>query len=63
MSSATDKIKGKANEMAGKVKQGIGKAVGNDRMRAEGAFQESKGDAQQAIGKGKDAVKKAVDRV
>jgi uncharacterized protein YjbJ (UPF0337 family) len=61
MSSTTDKIKGVANEAAGNVKQAVGKAVGNDRLRAEGIAQEAKGDAQQAVGKAKDAVKKLVD--
>ena len=61
MSSTSDKIKGLANEAAGNLKQAAGKVVGNDRMRAEGIVQERKGEAQQAIGKGKDAIKKIVD--
>jgi uncharacterized protein YjbJ (UPF0337 family) len=61
MSSTSDKIKGMANEAAGNLKQGAGKLVGNDRMRAEGIVQERKGEAQQAVGKGKDAVKKIID--
>jgi uncharacterized protein YjbJ (UPF0337 family) len=60
--STTDKIKGYANEAAGNAKQAVGKAIGNDRMRADGAMQERKGEAQQAVGKAKDAVKKVVDR-
>ena len=39
MSSTSDKIKGYANEAAGTLKQGVGKAVGNDRLRAKGAAQ------------------------
>jgi uncharacterized protein YjbJ (UPF0337 family) len=62
MSSTTDKIKGVANEAIGNVKQGIGKATDNDRLRAEGKAQEIKGEAQQAVGKAKDAVKKVVDK-
>ena len=62
MSSTTDKIKGLANEAAGNVKQAAGKAVGNDRLQAEGIVQERKGEAQQAVGKVKDAVKKIVDK-
>ena len=61
MSSTTDKIKGVANEAAGNVKQAVGKAVGNDRLRAEGLAQEVKGEAQQTVGKAKDAVKKLVN--
>jgi uncharacterized protein YjbJ (UPF0337 family) len=62
MSSTSDKVKGLANEAAGNVKQAVGKAVGNDRLQAEGIAQEVKGDAQQAVGKAKDAVKKLVDK-
>ncbi|WP_018184314.1 CsbD family protein [Kaistia granuli] len=62
MSSTTDKIKGVANEAVGNVKQGIGKATDNDRLRAEGKAQEIKGEAQQAVGKAKDAVKNIVDK-
>jgi uncharacterized protein YjbJ (UPF0337 family) len=62
MSGTTDKIKGKANEIAGSVKKSVGKTVGNDRMTIEGAGQEIKGDVQQSVGKAKDAFKKAKDR-
>ncbi len=64
MSSTTDKAKGYANEAACKIKQGVGKAVGNDRLEAEGAAQEVKGNVQVGVGKVKDAAKdgaKAVD--
>lgn len=62
MSSTSDKIKGAANEAIGNVKQGVGKATDNDRLRAEGKAQEIKGEAQQAVGKAKDAVKNIVDK-
>ena len=62
MSSTGDKVKGMANEAAGNVKQGVGKATGSDKMRAEGVVQEKKGEAQQAVGNAKDAVKKGVDK-
>ena len=61
MSSNTDKMKGSANEAIGKAKQGVGNAVGSNKMKGEGALQEAKGDVQQAVGKTKDAIKKAVD--
>ncbi|MBA1294873.1 CsbD family protein [Pseudomonas lurida] len=59
MGSTADKAKGLANEAVGNVKQGVGKATDNDKLRAEGVVQEKKGEAQQAVGKTKDAVKKA----
>jgi uncharacterized protein YjbJ (UPF0337 family) len=63
MGRKTDQIKGYANEAAGKVRQGVGKAIGNDRMRAKGAAQEIKGEAQKAMGKAKGAIKGAADKV
>jgi uncharacterized protein YjbJ (UPF0337 family) len=64
MSSTTDKAKGYANKAAGKLKQEVGKVVGSDKMRAKGAAQALKGNAQVCIGKVKDAAKgaKAMDK-
>lgn len=62
MGSTTDKIKGYANEAAGKVKQAAGKALDKPDLEVEGIAQERKGEAQQALGKGKDAVKKLIDK-
>jgi uncharacterized protein YjbJ (UPF0337 family) len=62
MGSTTDKIKGATNEAVGKAKQGIGEAVGSDRLQGEGAVQEIKGKGQQALGDAKDATKDAVNR-
>ena len=62
MSSTGDKVKGMANEAAGNVKQGVGKATGNEKLRSEGVAQERKGEAQQAVGKAKDALKKGIDK-
>lgn len=58
MSGTSDKIKGAANEAVGNVKQGVGKATGNDELQAKGVVQEKKGEAQQVKGNVKDAVKK-----
>jgi uncharacterized protein YjbJ (UPF0337 family) len=63
MGSTSDKIKGMANEAAGNVKQGVGKATDNDRLHAEGKAQERKGEGQQIVGDAKDSVKKAVDKI
>ena len=62
MSSTTDKIKGYANEAAGAAKKVAGKAIDDDKMRAEGAAQEVAGKAQVGVGKAKDAVKNVVDK-
>ena len=57
----TDKIKGAANEAIGKAKQGIGEAIGSDRLQGEGAVQEVKGKGQKALGDAKQATKDAVN--
>ena len=51
MGSTTDKIKGASNEAIGKAKQGVGEAVGSDRLQGEGAIQELKGKGQKAVGR------------
>ena len=63
MGSTTDKIKGYTNKAVGKAKQGVGKVVGNDRLRAKGVAQEAKGDVQKTVGKAKGAIKGAADNV
>ena len=62
MGATTDKVKGAANEAMGKAKQGVGEAVGSDRLQGEGAIQEVKGKGQQALGDAKEATKDTVNR-
>jgi len=62
MSSTTDKIKGAANDAAGKVKEGVGRATDSDKLQAEGLAQQAKGKAQKGVGEAKDAVKSVVDK-
>ena len=63
MGSLTDRIKGYFNIGAGKAKQKAGTATGNDRMRASGAVQEGKGEAQRMTGQVKGAIKDAADKI
>ncbi|HEV7880128.1 CsbD family protein [Bradyrhizobium sp.] len=62
MGSTADKIKGATNEAMGKAKQGVGEAVGSDRLQGEGAVQEVKGKGQQVLGDAKEATKDAVNK-
>ena len=62
MGSASDKISGVANEAMGNVKQGIGKAIGSEKLQAEGLMQEAKGEAQKAMGDAKDGIKNAANK-
>ncbi|PZQ47063.1 MAG: CsbD family protein [Micavibrio aeruginosavorus] len=63
MGSASDKAKGLVNEGVGKAKQAAGKMTDNPKLHGEGIAQERKGEAQQYVGKAKDIVKDAVDKM
>jgi len=63
MSEFTDKVKGAANEVAGKVKQAIGSSSNDASLEAEGVAQEGKGHVEQGVGSAKGAVKGAVDKL
>lgn len=54
-----DTLKGSAQKARGSVKEAVGKAVGNDRLRAKGMADKAAGSARRAVGKTKDAVHKA----
>src|SRR5271170_5297834 len=63
MGSTADKASGLANEAIGKAKQGIGSAIGSDKLKGEGAAQEVEGAAQKAVGDAKAAVKDGANKV
>ena len=63
MSSTTDKIKGVANQVGGKIKEEVGEAVGNERMQGEGMAQQIKGKVQQKVGEAKSTIKDAADEI
>jgi len=62
MGSTSDKVSGLANQAAGKVKEGVGKATGDAKLQAEGAAQDAKGKVQKGIGDAKGAIKEAVNK-
>lgn len=52
-----DRIKGKADEIAGRVKRQAGEWGGNKDLEAEGTKQQVKGKVESAVGKAKDAAR------
>ena len=56
MGEFIDKVKGHANEAAGKSKRAIGEATDNPDLVAKGDAQEAKGDLQKAAGTVKGAL-------
>ena len=59
MADRTQRLKGKANEAAGKAKANAGYATGRHKTEAEGVGKALKGKAQQATGKARSAAKKS----
>ena len=49
-SSTNDKVEGTARNIAGTVKEAVGKATGNDRLKAEGKADQAEGRTQKKIG-------------
>jgi len=52
-------IDGATQKGVGAAKQTVGKAVGNERLQAEGVGDKAVGSAKEAVGNAKDAVHKA----
>jgi uncharacterized protein YjbJ (UPF0337 family) len=56
-----DRIEGSANQAKGAVKEAVGKATGDAKLKSEGAADRAAGKVQNAIGGVKDALKDAAD--
>ena len=52
-----DEAKGAAKDIAGSIKEGVGKATGDDRLAAEGAGERVEGKVQKGVGALKDAAR------
>jgi uncharacterized protein YjbJ (UPF0337 family) len=55
-----DQMKGAAKDAKGSLKEGLGKATGDDRMAAEGASDRVAGKVQKGVGNLKDAARNAL---
>ncbi|MFK0025802.1 CsbD family protein [Streptomyces sp. NPDC090798] len=55
--TAGEKAKAKIEQAKGTAKEAVGRAIGNDRMAAEGQAEKTTGDAREAKEKAKDAFK------
>ena len=55
----SDQVKGKANQVIGKVKQGAGEMTGNDNLANKGVVDQAKGAVQETWGNAKDAAHEA----
>ncbi len=52
-----DRVEGSAKNFGGKVKEGLGKATGDEKLKAEGQADQVEGKIQNAVGGLKDAFK------
>jgi uncharacterized protein YjbJ (UPF0337 family) len=58
-----ERIKGKAQDVAGRVERQVGEWTGNDKAQAEGLAKQAEGKTRNAIGKVKDGVRDAADKL
>ena len=59
---STNRVEGAVDKGVGAVKEATGKAVGNERLEAEGAAQKAKGDVQNKVGQAQDKIGDAIKR-
>jgi len=52
-----DRVAGSAKEIKGKIKEGVGKAIGDAKLETEGKADKAEGKVQNAIGGLKDTVR------
>ena len=57
-----DRVEGAAKNMGGKIKEGVGKATGDEKLRREGQVDQVKGRAENAVGGAKDAVREKLNK-
>jgi uncharacterized protein YjbJ (UPF0337 family) len=58
-----DEVRGKAERLKGRVKEGVGSATGDDRLRGEGAADRAVGNAREGFGKGRRKVGNAIKEI
>ena len=63
MGNATNRGEGVAEQIGGKIKQGIGRVIGNEQMQAEGKAKELKGEAREESAKASERAEGKVQEV
>lgn len=56
-----DEVEGKAEQLKGKIKQGVGDLTDNERLHDEGVADEAAGDVQDTLGRARRKVGEAVN--
>ena len=58
-----DELRGKADQVKGRVKDEIGRATGDERLRDEGAADEAAGKVEEGVGKARRKVGEAIEDI
>jgi uncharacterized protein YjbJ (UPF0337 family) len=58
-----DELNGKAKELKGRMKQGLGDLTDDEELRDEGVAEEAEGEVQQGFGKARRKVGEAIEDV
>jgi len=58
-----DEVRGKAERMKGRVKEEVGRATGDERMRDEGEAERASGALQEGFGEGRRKVGNAIKEI
>lgn len=56
-----DRVKGTADQVKGSIKEGAGKALGDEKLKQEGRVDKAKGKVESAVGGARDAVRDALN--
>ena len=56
-----DELRGKADQIKGRVKDAVGRATGDEQLRDEGAVDEASGKVQEGVGKGRRKIGEAIE--
>ena len=58
-----DEMKGKTDQLKGKIKQAAGDLTDNERLHDEGVVDEAAGDVQEGFGRGKRKIGEAIEDI
>jgi uncharacterized protein YjbJ (UPF0337 family) len=58
-----DELRGKADQVKGRVKDAVGRATGDERLRDEGAADEASGRVQETIGKARRKIGETIEDI
>lgn len=58
-----DELRGKTDQVKGRIKDAVGRATGDERLRDEGAADEASGEVQETFGKARRKVGEAIEDI